>query len=92
MLVPEDADDIFTLRRIIENGDSIIADTSRVVKQIKEYGRPDRGERVKVRVSLKTEEAQLDAAVDRLRITGTITMNWFQRALAIPFLSNPATR
>ncbi len=73
MLVPEDADDIFTLRRIIENGDSIIADTSRVVKQIKEYGRPDRGERVKVRVSLQAEQSQLDAAVDRLRITGTIT-------------------
>lgn len=73
LLIPEDADDIFTLRRLIERGDTIIADTSRVVKPVKEYGRPDRGERVKVRVSLKTDLAQLDAAVDRLRISGTIT-------------------
>jgi protein pelota len=72
-LIPEDADDIFTLRRVIGNGDNIIADTSRVIKQQKEFGRPDRGERVKVRVSLRVEQSQLDAAVDRLRISGTIT-------------------
>jgi protein pelota len=73
LVIPEDADDIFTLRRVIENGDSIIADTSRVIKQVTEYGRPDRGERVKVRVSLRAEQSELDAAVDRLRVTGTIT-------------------
>jgi protein pelota len=73
LLIPEDADDIFTLRRVIENGDSVIADTSRVIKQVKEFGRPDRGERVKVRVSLKVDKSELDAAVDRLRILGTIT-------------------
>jgi protein pelota len=72
-LIPEDADDIFTLRRVVEKGNSIIADTSRVIKQVKEFGRPDRGERVKVRVSLKVEQCELDAAVDRLRVTGTIT-------------------
>jgi protein pelota len=72
-LIPEDADDIFTLRRVIEKDDSIVADTSRVIKQVKEFGRPDRGERVKVRVSLRVEQSQLDAAVDRLRISGTIT-------------------
>ena len=73
MLIPEDADDIFTLRRVLQSGDTIIADTSRVIKQAKEFGRPDRGERVKVRVSLKVSESQLDAAVDRLRIVGIIT-------------------
>ncbi len=72
-VIPEDADDLFTLRRIVEKEDNIIADTSRVVKQVKEYGRPDKGERVKVRVSIRVEQSELDAAVDRLRITGIIT-------------------
>lgn len=73
LLIPEDADDILTLRRLLEGEDKVIADTSRVVKQESEYGRPDRGERVKIRVSLKVEQCQLDTAVDRLRIAGTIT-------------------
>jgi len=72
-VIPEDADDLFTLRRIVEKDDHIIADTTRVIKQVKEYGRPDKGERVKVRVSIRVEQSELDAAVDRLRITGTIT-------------------
>jgi protein pelota len=73
LLIPEDADDIFTLRRVIEKGDNLITDTSRVVKQVKDYARPERGERVKVRVSLKVDQCQIDTAVDRLRVTGTIT-------------------
>lgn len=72
-VIPEDADDLFTLRRLVEKDDYIIADTSRVIKQVKEYGRPDKGERVKVRVSIRVEQRELDDAVDRLRITGTIT-------------------
>jgi protein pelota len=72
-VIPEDADDLFTLRRIIEKDDYVIADTSRVIKQVKEYGRPDNGERVKVRVSIRVEQSELDAAVDRLRISGVIT-------------------
>jgi len=72
-VIPEDADDLFTLRRVVEKDDYVIADTSRVIKQVKEYGRPDKGERVKVRVSIKVEQSELDAAVDRLRIAGTIT-------------------
>lgn len=72
-IIPEDADDLFTLRRVVEKDDYVIADTSRVIKQVKEYGRPDKGERVKVRVSIRVEQSELDAAVDRLRIAGTIT-------------------
>jgi protein pelota len=71
-VIPEDADDLFTLRRVVEKDDYIIAETSRAIKQIKEYGRPDKGERVKVRVSIRVEQSELDAAVDRLRITGVI--------------------
>ena len=72
-VIPEDADDLLTLRRIIENGDYIIADTTRVIKQTKEYARPDKGERIKVRVSIRVENISLDDIVDRLRITGIIT-------------------
>jgi protein pelota len=73
LVIPEDADDLFTLRRVLESGNSVISDTSRVIKPVKDYARPDRGERVKVRVALRVDQVQLDAAVDRLRISGTIT-------------------
>jgi protein pelota len=72
-VIPEDADDLFTLRRIIENGDYIFADTTRVIKRVQEYSRPDKGERIKVRVSIRVENISLDDMVDRLRITGIIT-------------------
>ncbi len=72
-VIPEDADDLLTLRRIIENGDYVFADTTRVIKKVKEFARPDKGERVKVRVSVRVESISLDDMVDRLRITGIIT-------------------
>jgi protein pelota len=72
-VIPEDSDDLFTLRRVVEPGNYVIVDTTRVVKQEKEYGRPDRGERVKVRLSIKVDQIELDSTVDRLRISGTIT-------------------
>lgn len=73
-VIPEDSDDLFTLRRVIEQGDNIIADTTRVVKQESEYGRPDKGERVKVRLTIRVDRIELDSAVDRLRVAGTITI------------------
>lgn len=72
VIVPEDADDLFALRRIIRNNDVIVSDTTRVVKQVKEFARPERGERVKVRIVLRAENAYLDMAVDRLRVNGVI--------------------
>ena len=73
IIIPEDSDDLFILRRILEKDDLIIADTTRLIKQVKEYGRPDKGERVKMRVTIKVEQSKLDSAVDRLRIFGIIT-------------------
>ncbi|AIF84368.1 mRNA surveillance protein pelota [Candidatus Nitrososphaera evergladensis SR1] len=73
LVIPEDADDLFTLRRVIAPGDYAIADTTRVVKQESDYGRPDRGERIKVRLTIRVDRIELDASVDRLRISGTIT-------------------
>ncbi len=70
-IIPEDSDDLFTLRRIIKTGDIVVSDTTRVIKFEKEYSRPDR-ERVKIRVSVKVEKIGLDESIDRLRIAGTI--------------------
>ena len=71
-LIPEESDDLFTLRRVIARGDRIIGDTSRAVKQEKEFSRPDKGERVKIRVALDVEKISIDEVVDRLRVQGTI--------------------
>jgi protein pelota len=72
-VISEDADDLFSLRRIIEGGDYVIADSTRVIKQVGEYARPDKGERIKVRVSIRVENISFDRSIDRLRIAGIIT-------------------
>src|SRR5829696_9641322 len=72
-VIPEDADDLFSLRRIIESGDHVVADSTRVIKQVGEYARPDKGERIKVRVSIRVENISFDQSIDRLRIAGIIT-------------------
>src|SRR3989337_2193859 len=64
-LIPEESDDLLILRRIIKTGDRIVGTTSSVIKQDKEYSRPDRGDRVKIRIAL-------DNVLDRLRVTGKI--------------------
>ena len=43
-LMPEDSDDLLTIRRILKIDDKIIGETTRVIKQDKEYARPDKGE------------------------------------------------
>lgn len=72
IVVPEDSDDLFSLRRIILSNDLLMLDTNRVVKQIKEFSRPDRGERIKIRIALNVRSVSLDGAVDRLRVNGII--------------------
>jgi len=71
-LIPEESDDLLILRRIIKIGDRIVGTTSRVIKQDKEYSRPDRGDRVKIRIALDVEKISLDNVLDRLRVTGKI--------------------
>jgi protein pelota len=72
-VMPEDSDDLLNLRRIIKEDDKVIGDTTRVLKQDKDYSRPDKGERIKVRISLLVEKISLDDVLDRLRIGGTIS-------------------
>lgn len=71
-LIPEESDDLFTLRRVIRNGDRIIGDTTRVIKQDKDFARPDRGERIKIRIALDVEKISIDDVVDRLKAQGVI--------------------
>ena len=71
-VIPEDSDDLLTLRRIVKKGDRIIGNTTRVIKQEKDFSRPDRGERIKIRISIEVEKPSLDNMLDRLRLRGTI--------------------
>ena len=72
-VIPEDSDDLFNLRRIIKEGDMVVGDTTRVIKQEKDFSRPDKGERIRVRIALTVEKISLDDVLDRLRIGGTIS-------------------
>ena len=71
-LIPEESDDLLTLRRIVKSGDRIVGSTTRVIKQDKEYARPDRGDRVKIRILLDVEKISLDNVLDKLRVRGKI--------------------
>ncbi|MDP6641714.1 MAG: hypothetical protein QF812_03490 [Nitrososphaerales archaeon] len=73
VLTPENAEDLWVLRRVISSGDLVSGETSRVIKEIGEYVRPDKGERIKITVTLKVERVSLDSALERLRIIGDIT-------------------
>ena len=68
----ESAEDLWVLRRLISKGDTIVTRSSRVVKRESEYSRPDKGERVKVTVSMSVDEVHLDSSIERLRVRGII--------------------
>ncbi len=72
-VMPEDSEDLLNLRRIIKENDKVVGDTTRVLKQDKDYARPDKGERIKVRIALSVEKISLDDVLDKLRIGGTIS-------------------
>ncbi len=72
-LIVESAEDLWTLRRVIERGDVVVTRSTRVVKREEEYSRPDKGERVKVTVALAVEEVALDSSIERIRVKGYIT-------------------
>ena len=72
-VIPEDSDDLLNLRRIIKENDRVIGDTTRVLKQDRDYARPDKGERIKVRIALTVEKISLDDVLDKLRVGGIIS-------------------
>ena len=59
-VTPEDSEDLWILRRIIKNGDIISSNTKRVIKDQKEFSRPDKGERINVRLSIEVNNISLD--------------------------------
>ncbi|HUI00687.1 MAG TPA: hypothetical protein VLX56_03550 [Nitrososphaerales archaeon] len=71
-LIAESPDDLWTLRRLLAPGDTVVSKTSRVSKREGDYTRPDKGERIKVVIALKVEGITLDSSVGRLRIRGKI--------------------
>ena len=70
--VPEDSDDLIALRMVIKKGDKIVGETVRVIKQEKDFARPDKGERIKIRLSVEVEKISLDNVLDRIRVGGII--------------------
>jgi protein pelota len=68
----ESPDDLWTLRRLLAPGDTVVTKSSRVSKREGDYARPDKGERIKVVIALKVEAIALDSSVGRLRIRGKI--------------------
>jgi protein pelota len=71
-LTVESPDDLWTLRRLLAPGDTVVTKSSRVSKREGEYARPDKGERVKVIIALEIQSISLDSSVGRLRIGGKI--------------------
>ena len=71
--IAEDSDDLLTIRRLIKEGNKIIGETTRVIKQEKEYSRPDKGERIKISLAIEVEKISLDDVLDRIRVGGIIT-------------------
>ncbi len=72
-VTPQEPDDLLALRRVIRIGDSVSASTTRAIRAEREHMRPDRGERVRIKVTIDVEAISLDSVLDRLRIRGTIT-------------------
>ena len=72
VLTPEDAEDLWVIRRIVSAGDLVSGETKRVVKEVGDYVRPDKGERISVSITLRVERVSLDSALERLRVLGEI--------------------
>lgn len=71
-LTAESPDDLWTLRRLLAPGDTVVTKSSRVSKREGDYTRPNKGERISVTIALKVEGISLDSSVGRLRIRGKI--------------------
>ncbi len=72
IFTPENPEDLWVLRRIIVSGDMISGETSRAIKETGDFVRPDKGERIKINITLKVERMSLDSGLERLRILGEI--------------------
>ena len=69
---PQNPDDLLRLRRVIRAGDTISGHTTWVIKQDREYARPDKGERIRVMMAILVDRISLDNTLDRLRLGGVV--------------------
>ena len=86
-VIPEDSEDLLNLRRIIKENDKVIGDTTRVLKQDKDYSRPDKGERIKVRIDGINERPKITLILE-LNFGSNIdnNVNGMEMSTIIPFV------
>ena len=71
-VTPQNPDDLLLLRRIIRTGDTVSGHTTWVLKQDREYSRPDKGERIRVMIAILVDKISLDSVLDRIRLGGVV--------------------
>ncbi len=71
-VVPESADDLWHLYNLIYKNDCVYAYSTREIRPDDKYGRPDRGERIRVFLGVKVAIVGWDKLLGRLRVHGTI--------------------
>ncbi|MBP2624842.1 MAG: pelota family protein [Nitrosopumilaceae archaeon] len=71
-VVAEEFDDLLTLRRIIKKNDQIVGSTTWSLKKNSEYIRPDKTERIKIKIVLQVEKITMVVEFNRLQISGKI--------------------
>ncbi|HTD82136.1 MAG TPA: mRNA surveillance protein pelota, partial [Thermoplasmata archaeon] len=68
----QNADDLWHLHNLIEPGDLVRAITYRREEAATDKLRPERGEKVRVKLGIRVEQTEYQDFSDRLRITGVI--------------------
>jgi protein pelota len=79
-LVPENLDDLWSLYNVIQEGDRVLAQTSREVKIRRDDSRPTKGKRRRMYLGVKVEKVAFHESVNRLRVMGVI----FQGPESVP--------
>jgi protein pelota len=71
-LIPDSADDLWTLYNVINKNDEVYTYSSRAIKTDQEYSRPKSGERVSAFIGVKVDEVTWDKLLGKLRVHGII--------------------
>lgn len=71
-VIPEELDDLLVLRRVIKKNDLVASETTWSLKKSGEYIRPNKKERVKIKILLQADKVYLVGAFNRLQISGKI--------------------
>lgn len=71
-LLPETVDDLWHLSNLVDDGDLVFATTYRRKEDKGDKLRPERMEKVRMRLGIRVEKVDFHESEDRLRILGTI--------------------